>query len=106
MKDIWPISLCTVVYKLVAKLLANRLKLVLEKRVSEEQSVFVEGGSILDNALVATKIIHALKRNTCGNIDHLALKIYINKDYDNADWGFLHGILLLLVFMRDRPIGL
>ncbi|XP_058783388.1 uncharacterized protein LOC131658070 [Vicia villosa] len=77
MKDLQPISLCNVVYKLIAKMLANRLKLVLNKCVSEEQSAFVEGRSILDNAMVATEIIHALKRNSSGNNAHLALKIDI-----------------------------
>ncbi|MCI94585.1 replication protein A 70 kDa dna-binding subunit, partial [Trifolium medium] len=38
---------------MVSKLLANRLKACLDKCVSEEQSAFVEGRSILDNALIA-----------------------------------------------------
>ncbi|XP_058726136.1 uncharacterized protein LOC131597455 [Vicia villosa] len=98
MKDLRPISLCNVVYKLVAKMLANRLKLVLYKCVSEEQLAFVEGRSIIDNALGSTEIIHALKRKTSGNTAHLALKIDISKAYDRVDWGFLRAILLRLGF--------
>ncbi|XP_058746447.1 uncharacterized protein LOC131619359 [Vicia villosa] len=98
MKELRPISLCNVVYKLIAKLLANRLKVVLDKCVSEEQSAFVEGRSILDNAMVATEIIHALKRKASGNRANLALKIDISKAYDKVDWGFLRGILLRLGF--------
>ncbi|MCI24055.1 RNA-directed DNA polymerase (Reverse transcriptase) [Trifolium medium] len=93
MKDLRPISLCNVVYKLVAKLLANRPKGCLSKCVSEEQSAFVEGRSILDNALTAIEIIHVLKRKTRGNKGELALKIDIRKTYDRVDWVFLRGVL-------------
>ncbi|MCI65654.1 RNA-directed DNA polymerase (Reverse transcriptase), partial [Trifolium medium] len=60
---------------MVSKLLANRLKGCLSKCVSEEQSTFVEGRSILDNALIAIEIIHTLKRKTSGARGELALKI-------------------------------
>ncbi|XP_058734150.1 uncharacterized protein LOC131605869 [Vicia villosa] len=52
----------------------------------------------MDNAMVATEIIHALKRKTSGSIAHLALKIDISKAYDRVDWGFLRGILLCMGF--------
>ncbi|PNX78963.1 ribonuclease H, partial [Trifolium pratense] len=98
MKDMRPISLCNVLYKMVSKLLANRLKDCLEKCVSEEQSAFVEGRSILDNALIAIEIIHAMKRKTRGLKGDLALKIDISKAYDKVDWGFLRGMLERLGF--------
>lgn len=58
MKDLRPITLCNVVYKILSKALANRLQLVLSKCISEEQSGFISGRSILDNVLVASEIIH------------------------------------------------
>ncbi|MCI28064.1 RNA-directed DNA polymerase (Reverse transcriptase), partial [Trifolium medium] len=81
MKDMRPISLCNVLYKMISKLLANRLKECIGKCVSEEQSAFVEGRSILDNALIAIEIIHALKRKTRGRKGEIALKIDISKAY-------------------------
>jgi hypothetical protein len=98
MKDMRPISLCNVLYKMVSKLLANRLKGCLEKCVSEEQSAFIEGRSILDNALIAIEVIHALKRKPRGVNGELALKIDISKAYDKVDWGFLRGMLERLGF--------
>ena len=66
MKDLRPISLFNVLYKMVSKMLANRLIRCLDKCVSEEQSAFVKGHSILDNALIAIEIIHSMKRKTKG----------------------------------------
>ncbi|CAJ2659660.1 unnamed protein product [Trifolium pratense] len=98
MKDFRPISLCNVLYKMVSKVLANRLKLVIEKCISEEQSAFVEGRSIIDNALIAIEIIHALKRRTRGAKGELALKIDISKAYDKVEWSFLKGVLMRMGF--------
>jgi hypothetical protein len=98
MKDLRPISLCNVLYKMVSKLLANRLKGCLERCVSEEQSAFIEGRSILDNALIAIEVIHALKRKTRGRKGELALKIDISKACDKVDWGFMRGMLERLGF--------
>ncbi|GAU39610.1 hypothetical protein TSUD_276500 [Trifolium subterraneum] len=98
MKDLRPISLCNVLYKMISKVLANRLKRCLDKCVSQEQSAFVEGRSILDNALIATEVIHALKRKTQGRRGELALKIDISKAYDKVDWGFLRGVMTKMGF--------
>ncbi|KAK2414453.1 hypothetical protein QL285_037042 [Trifolium repens] len=98
MRDLRPILLCNVLYKMVSKALANRLKVCLDKCVSEEQLAFVEGQSILDNALIAIEVIHALKQRTRGNKSELALKIDISKAYDRVDWGFMRGMLERLGF--------
>jgi hypothetical protein len=101
MKDLRPISLCNVLYKIVSKVLANRLKSCLDKLVSQEQSAFVEGRSILDNALIAIEVIHAMKRKTKGHRGELALKINISKAYDKVDWGFLRGMLVRMGFAEQ-----
>jgi hypothetical protein len=93
MKDLRPIAMCNVLYNMISKVLANILRVLLDKLVSHEQSAFVEGRSILDNALVAIEIIHAMKRRTRGRKGDLALKIDISKAYDRVDWGFLRRML-------------
>ncbi|GAU27012.1 hypothetical protein TSUD_313740 [Trifolium subterraneum] len=54
--------------------------------------------SILDNALIATEVIHALKRKTQGRRGELTLKIDISKTYDKVDWGFLREVMTKMGF--------
>jgi hypothetical protein len=74
MKDLRPISLCNVIYKIISKVLANRLKLLLNMYISLEQSAFVADRSILDNVTVAMETIHHMKCKTRGKVGEVALK--------------------------------
>jgi hypothetical protein len=85
MKGCRHIALCNVLYKVVAKVLANRLKEVLDKCISDNQSRFVLGRSILDNAMAAIEIVHFMKSKTRGKQGEVALKLDISKTYDRLD---------------------
>ena len=82
MQELRPIALCNVEYKIMAKVLANRLKGVLSGIIFDMQSAFVPGCSIYDNILTASEVIHYVKRKTKGKKGNVALKINISKAYD------------------------
>jgi len=93
MKDWRPITLCNVLYKLLSKVLANRLKTVLHKCISENQSAFVPGRYILDNTMAAIEVVHYMKSKTSGRKGSVALKLDISKAYDRIDWLYLKEVM-------------
>ncbi|PNX57454.1 ribonuclease H, partial [Trifolium pratense] len=101
MKDWRPIALCNVLYKMVSKVLANRLKGVLDKCISNNQSAFVPGRSILDNAMVAIELVHFMKSKTRGKMGNVALKLDISKAYDRIDWDYLKEVMIKMGFCQQ-----
>ena len=96
--DFRPISLCNVIYKIISKVMANRLKLTLPKLIAPTQSAFVPGRLINDNVLVAYETLHTMHCKKTGKKGSLALKLDINKAYDHVEWDFLKGIMVRLGF--------
>lgn len=89
MKDLRPIALCNVLYKVIEKVLANRLKSILPGIITDNQSAFVPGRSITDNMLLAFELLHYMKQKKKGAEGVVALKLDVSKAYDRVDWGFL-----------------
>ena len=67
-KDYRPISLLGGPYKILAKVLANRLRRVIDKVVSPSQNAFVEGRQILDAALIANEVVDSMLRRNDGGV--------------------------------------
>ena len=88
--DFRPISLLGGLYKLVAKVLANRLKKVIDKVVSHDQNAFVKGRQILDASLIANEVIDSWKKKGDKGV---ICKLDIEKAYDSINWNFLLKVM-------------
>ena len=101
MKDFRQISLVGSLYKLVAKLLANRLKKVMNGMVNLAQNSFVEGRQILDASLIANEVIDSMqKRKERG----ILCKLDIEKAYDQINWSFVLKVLKRMGF-EEKWVG-
>lgn len=86
-KDFRPISLCSIAYKCISKIMANRLKIVLPSIVNVAQSAFVKGRNISDNILLAQELFRGYSREN--GTPKCALKIDLYKAFDSISWEFL-----------------
>nr|GEX36318.1 RNA-directed DNA polymerase, eukaryota [Tanacetum cinerariifolium] len=81
-----PISLVGSVYKIIAKILANRLVGILGDIVSEVQSAFIAGRQILDGPFIPNEVLQWCKIK---KKQSLIFKVDFEKAYDSVRWDFL-----------------
>jgi hypothetical protein len=88
--DYRPISLINVQYKIIAKILANRLALVVDKLVNPVQSAFIGGRQILDGPLILNEVIrwYKVKKKKL-----MIFKVDFAKAYDSLNWSYLLWVL-------------
>lgn len=82
-KEYRPIACCTVLYKTISKVLANRMQLVLDTVISDNQSTFVKGRLIQDNIILSHELIKGYQRKHIS--PRCMIKVDIHKAYDSVE---------------------
>ncbi|XP_071688580.1 uncharacterized protein [Rutidosis leptorrhynchoides] len=90
-----PISLIGSFYKIIAKLLSNRIKKVIPNLVGFEQSAFIKGRNIMDGVLFANESLEFLRSK---HIKSMVFKVDFEKAFDSLNWDFLDEMMLLMGF--------
>ena len=90
-----PISLCNIIYKVVA----NRMMGLLPLIISESQSAFQSNKAISDNILVAFETLHHMKNQKSKKGEFMALKLDMSKAYNKVEWRFLETTMRKMAFV-------
>jgi len=95
LNDYRPISLIGCIYKIVAKILANRLKKVMPFIIDERQSAFIEGRHLLHSTVIANEVVEEARK---GLKPCIVFKVDYEKAYDSVSWDFLLYMLRRMGF--------
>lgn len=89
--DFRPISVLNLIPKLISKILANRLRLVLPSLISSNQTAFVHGRQISENFVTTRELLNHIDNQ--GN-PAIFLKVDFQKAFDSIEWPFLNRVML------------
>ncbi|KAG7567714.1 Ribonuclease H domain [Arabidopsis thaliana x Arabidopsis arenosa] len=87
-----PVSLCNVLFKIITKMMVNRLKSVISKLIGPAQSSFIPGRLSIDNIVLVQEVVHSMRRKK-GRKGWMLLKLDLEKAYDRIRWDFLQETL-------------
>ncbi|CAN0846889.1 Putative ribonuclease H protein At1g65750 [Linum grandiflorum] len=100
MSQFRPISCCNFNYKIISKIMANRLKQWIPNIVSEMQAAFTGGRQIQDNIIIVHEVLHQFKLRKKGKKFDIMMKIDMRKAYDLVEWDCLDSLLTAYGFSR------
>lgn len=97
MKGYHHISLYNIIYKIISKAMAGRLKKLLPKLISENQNGFTPDREIEDSIILVSEVIHSICKE---KLKGMIIKLNVAKAYDRVVWNFLIGVLERLGFPK------
>lgn len=71
LQDYRPISCCNIVYKIITKIIANRLKTIPKSSISRSQSAFLKWCILGQNVLLAAELIRKYENQNCSKKLHV-----------------------------------
>lgn len=90
--DFRPITLLNVVFKVITKVLVNKMHPIMSKLIRSFKNSFLPGRSMLDNVILAQEVMHCMNRKK-GSKGFMMIKLDLHKAYDSIDWSFLEMVL-------------
>nr|AIK35195.1 LINE-type retrotransposon LIb DNA [Ipomoea batatas] len=107
--------LLNVAFKVISKVLVNRLRPIMCNLIGPHQNSFLPGRSTMDNVILTQEVVHSMNTKR-GKKGSMIVKIDLQKAYDSVSWSFLEKTLdsfgfprqiieLLLFSLRESDIS-
>ncbi|OMP05267.1 reverse transcriptase [Corchorus capsularis] len=95
-----PIGLCNTPYKIVSKIIVNRIRPLLSEIIGPNQASFLPGRKSADNVILLQEIVHSFNKKSGKNGD-MIIKLDLEKAYDRLEWNFIRNALMFFNFPPD-----
>ncbi|KAK8935179.1 hypothetical protein KSP39_PZI014054 [Platanthera zijinensis] len=87
-KKFRPISLCSSIYMVATKIIANRVKPMMGALISKEQADFMSGHFLSYHYIIAQELLHRI-HTTESKDGYMAIKLDMEKSFDRIQWSFV-----------------
>lgn len=99
MSNFQPINLCNTIYKIVSKIIVNRLQPVMDDLISPNQNALIKGRLISDNIFLASELITFIYKSRTMKSHWGTTKLDLAKAYERLSWPFIRMVLTRMNFL-------
>lgn len=93
LRDFRSISLCNTTYKIITKIIASRLKPILNNIIRPYQSRFLQNRQTSNNVIFVQELVSYIAKKKKGKTGHMLLKIDLEKAFNRFEWSFIFWTL-------------